>query len=130
MSTPRSATVSVTSLAGDELDLRWLHSIRIPRGVTLEVLELGDRCNLIVSQDALQVSVTVDLRTGDRLMPIDPPADPAPLDLALAALACRLAQEQDSAMPVTESSYRSPLLDIAAVASDVTLVPRSGRSAS
>lgn len=126
MSSPQPSVLSVTSVDGNGLDLRWLQGMHVPSGVTLEVLALGNRCNVMASRGQQEVSVIGDLRTGDRLVPRTPPSDPGLLDLALAALTLLFAQERPKMSAAsTDGSYRSPLLDIAAVDHDSWLIPRS-----
>lgn len=130
MPSPQPSALSVTSLNGHGLDMRWLQGMHVPSGVALEVLELENRCNVLVSRGQDEVSVIGDLRTGDLLVPRTPPTDPALLDLALAALTLLFAQGGPSKSAVSAGAdYRSPLLDIAAVDHDSLLVRRSPEDA-
>lgn len=57
--------IRVSGLGGTVLNLRWLGVVRIPPGVTVEVIDFGYRFTVIVTQGESEIAIVADLGTGD-----------------------------------------------------------------
>lgn len=62
------AVVRLATLSGQPADLSRLSKLVVPAGVDIEIVDLGWRCNVIVTADDRQVTVIGDLDSGRRLI--------------------------------------------------------------
>jgi len=62
-----AARVTIVGVEGTELDLTWLHSTRVQRGVHLEVVDTGHRMDVVVSREDDHVALLVDVASGQIL---------------------------------------------------------------
>lgn len=58
----------MATLNGRPAELSWLAGLVVPPGVELEVIDVGWRCDVIVTDGERQLTVIGDLATGDRLL--------------------------------------------------------------
>lgn len=99
MQTFEAARVTVVGLHRAELDLSWLQGTRVPAGIRVEIVDAGERLDLVVSRGDEHVALVVDDVTGDTLAEERRSADADLIELAHSIATARRSYRMTDADP-------------------------------